>query len=221
MISVQDIYLERQDLARKDHAGWISGEEFNRRLDMCQRILFEYYIQHLDENDSQGALQAFFKERALVRSSGLYLLPDDMEQILNVYTEDPACGDKTLILAPIQDRAEIMMHLTSPIRGFSLNKRHGSERLNDKLRIYPTTFAGRVNLKYYARPPAAFRAFTFNTTNNSEVYDAANSVNLQWGYTEKQNFVDLILLFDGVMMRDSELLQWASIRKQSEMIIND
>lgn len=221
MIDVQDLYLSRQELLRKDHAGWVSGDEYNRRLSLCQKILFDYYVQLKDERAKQKALLAFTSEKNLPKVDGFWNFPTDYEEVIEIWAaESESCSPDDALYYPVDIPAadEIGFSLTSPIRGYKGNRR-GAKLFPGKARIYPVAFDGYVKLNYYRTPLEPLRAFTYDEVNLIEVYDQSSSVNLEWSASEYQDFLDLLLLFDGVTLRDSSLIQWVSNRNLVEQQI--
>lgn len=220
MIDVQELYLNRQDLIRKDHSGWISGEEYNRRLVLCQEILFDYYVQLADERRKQNALGVFLSEKRLPKVDGFWQFPEDFKEIIEIWAaQSKGCTPEDAEYAPVDIPAadELGFSITSPIRGYSAKRgRYGAEVYNDKARIWPTSFSGFVKLRYYRKPVTPERAFAYDAANLVEVYDSASSTQLEWPASETQEFLDLLLLFDGVVLRDTTLYQWVSSRNLIE-----
>ena len=214
MIDVQQLYLNRQELLRKDHAGWISGEEYNRRLALCQEILFGYYITLTDERKRQRALQPFFSEKFLPKVNGLWQHPADLKEIIEIWAADNTdCSRDDAQYWPVDIPAadELGFSLTSPIRGYGGN-RYGAELFNDGARIYPKGFDGYVKMRYWREPATPQRSFTYDSVNLVEDYDPNTSTQLEWPAFETAEFLDLLLLFDGVVLRDSALYKWVSDR---------
>lgn len=221
MIDVQELYLNRQDLIRKDHSGWIDGEEYNRRLVSCQEILFDYYVQITDERRKQNALAAFLSEKRLPKVDGFWQFPQDLKEIIEIWAAQApeGCKPDEALYMPVDIPAadELGFSITSPIRGYSEQRgRYGAEVYADKVRIWPPAFSGFVKLRYYREPAVPKRAFTYDPVDLVEAYDSASSTQLEWPKSEMQEFLDLLLLFDGVVLRDSALYQWVASRNVIE-----
>lgn len=220
MIAVQQLYLDRQDILAKGHAGWISGEEFNRRLSLCQRALLGYHISHRkDERRSQSALIAFYTSRRLVRSAGFYLLPNDLEEQIDVIAYPGAeCGGTGAPMSvDVPARDELSFALSSPIRGKGMN----CENYAGKLKIYPEAYTGRVDLKYFKSPSEPFRGFTIDNVNFIEVHNPADDVDLEWDEGERNAFLDLLLMYDGITLRENNITAWAATRPQMAQQISE
>jgi hypothetical protein len=221
MIDVQELYLNRQDLLRKDHAGWISGEEYNRRLVLCQEILFDYYVQMTDERRKQNALAPFLSEKQLPKVDGFWQLPADFKEIIEIWAAQAPEGCKPdeaqyrTVDIPAAD--ELGFSINSPIRGYSEKRgRYGAEVYSTRIRVWPTAFSGFVKLRYYREPATPNRSFTYDPVEVVEEYDSTTSTQLEWPPSEMQEFLDLLLLFDGVVLRDTALYQWVASRNVIE-----
>lgn len=213
MISVQTLWLNIRDLTRKDNiGGYLPNDEFNRQVNLCQNVLFDYYYDKRNESDARGALIYFEDDVLITKVSGAYPLPADykakMEAALVVG------GEYLPVHFPARD--ERLMSLSSAVRGPSLERKVvvGKIRSGD-IQIWPDT-DNQLFLQYYTTPVEASRAVTVDIDEIEEVYDAGSTVDLNWPSDLLQDFVDLMLLFKGVIIRDSSLIQWVQARNAIE-----
>ena len=88
-ISVQNLFLRVQDLSRKDKAGYLSNDEFNRNLADSQDLLMEYYYRRFEESqDVVDVLHSFIQEARLpIGAGGFVDLPTDYRHRLDVLVE--------------------------------------------------------------------------------------------------------------------------------------
>lgn len=219
MISVQTLWLTLRDLSRKENiGGYLQNAEFNRQVALCQHILFDYYYSKREEAAARGALVNFEASALITKSAGVYPLPgsykEKMEAALVVGTEYYP------VHFPARD--ELLLSLSSAIRGPSLDRKVvlGKIRETD-IQVWPDT-AYKLFLHYYIYPPAAARIVVLDTNSVEEIYYPLDTVDLDWPAEMLPDFVDLMLLFKGLAIRDSSLIQWVQARKALEaQITND
>lgn len=213
MIGINDLWLQVRDLLRKDHAGWISSDEFNRLVNTCQELLFDFYLDTPDERGANDALEPFDTTTTLAPvSKGKFSLPGDYKDRNELGIIRSACGDTTPYPATYIDRQGLYQAQYSPIRRPTLFYPKYHIRGN-YLYVYPLDMKGVVVFRYYRQFAQAARAYVLNTTTQEEEYDSGNSVDLEWGTGELNNFIDLILFHKGLALRESELVQWIQSRK--------
>ncbi|MCB0707743.1 MAG: hypothetical protein KDC34_20650 [Saprospiraceae bacterium] len=206
MIEVQKIFLVVQDLMRKDLAGgYASNDEFNRQINLSQNILYNYCYDHINESWARESLIGFHVSTTLSAStSGVYTKPGDYRD-----KQDLALiVDGAQIPVHIPRRDELAMTLSSPVRGPSLAREVVVGEIADTaINIWPQT-SNQLFLRYYKNPPDAVRAVTIDSDTQYEVYNAAGTTNLDWDQGNFKDFVDLMMLMKGVILRDSSLVAW-------------
>jgi hypothetical protein len=220
MIQIETIYkMVNNDLARKDWSGHTSTDEFNRVTNLIQGLLFDFYIEKNDAR-SREALRPFIEPVLIERNSsdGSYNLPADYRQRIELGLEfiTSSCGSEPTFeyrSAHHLDIDEDLLYSESAI----MQDDYRYEILSSTIIVKPSTFQGRIKLKYYKNPPDAFRGFTLNTTTLEEVYSSGTTTNLIWPESEISNFVDLHLLFKGLSVRQTELVQFAAMKQQFEL----
>ena len=78
MINVQTVFDRVKDLSRKDKAGYLSSEEFNRNLGEAQSILMDWYFRRFEDNEKTlDSLAPFIKETNISISSQFATFPSD------------------------------------------------------------------------------------------------------------------------------------------------
>lgn len=220
MISMLSLWESVRDLTRKDHAGYTSKEEFNRLVNnQAQQDLFEYYISVAGINSrARMALQPFIVEATLTQTLPQYYnLPSDFRYPLNAGAVVLESGCDPIIENYPSDHwssDEDLLSLRSPIRKPSIAKRKfAHEFLTGKLKSWPKEFTGRYYLKYYKTPPTATLGYTLNTSTQEEEHNAGTTVDLAWPTSETQNFIDLLLLYKGVILTKGDLVNWVQAKK--------
>lgn len=214
MISVQQLWLSQKDFTRKDHAGYTSTDEFNRMLNQAQSELFEYYLMKIQQNTRQvAALQPFVVEQYL-SGTQYYNLPEDYRYKLEVGFELVENGPDCTPVSELRSANHYtsdkdLLSIESPIRGPSVTRKiFGYEFIANQIKTYPVDFNGRVYLKYYREPVTVARGYTLNTTTQEEEYDAGSTVDLEWPASEEYIFRDILLMYKGIILRESEIVQW-------------
>lgn len=218
MISVKFIFDSVQDLAKKDNSGYTSSEEFNRHLAKVQDILMRYYYLLFEEKQIiVDSLNPFIKElRLQIGDKGIVQFPEDYRHRLevgNLEITKPDCGEvyPNITPRPCPHLAanEVMETLASPVRKPSRRRRvYYHTFVNNYIQLYPDDLTGYIHFKYLIDPPVATYATTFDTVNRIQVFDDTNSVDLIWNPQDRDNIVDLLLLFRGIAIRESALIQW-------------
>ena len=226
MISVNSLWEQVRDLTRKDHAGYTSTDEFNRLLNLAQQQLTQYYLDQAESDaDIERNLNHLVKRVELSPSATqLYDHPADFRKRKSIrvkLVENAGSGGPVVSEKPctyMRD-SEVGLTLSSPIRKPSLSKRlFRFEDLTGQFKIWPADFSGNIILKYYSNPPTATRGFTLNTGTQEEEYDVGTTTDLVWPETELTNFVDLLLLYKGIALRESELVQWVQAKKSQGVL---
>jgi hypothetical protein len=198
---------------RKDHAGWTSSDEFSRLANLAQEILWQYLFAHVDEQLSRTALVTFQVQTAIEKTSNYYPKPNDYRDKLDAWFEI----DGKLIDVNFPARNELAMARNSPVRGPSLDSEVIiGEILSDRINIFPSEITDRLHLRYYKTLTEAKRAFTLNIVTQEEEYDSGNSVDLDWDEQILQDFVDVLLYLKGIVLRDSQMIQWVQAKYPTE-----
>jgi len=73
---------------------------------------------------------------------------------------------------------------------------------------------GYVNFKYIRDPRVAKYGVTIDVVNRIEVYDPLTSVDPEWLAQDTDNLVDLILMFQGLAIRENAIIQWLQQKNQ-------
>lgn len=219
MINVNDIWQLIRDVSRKDHAGYLSTNEFNRVLRIAEELLFDYYIWIYDSTARiEAALDPFRVSLSVPYPPGGYTLPGDLRQRLEVGAiwVESSCGSlvTTPYPAPPLNTNEKMLTLSSGVRKPSLTKkvfRH--QIIANRMILYPETFTGNIHLEYLRHPVYGSRGYTIDVPSQEEIYSANTSVNLEWPLSEQGNILDIMLFVKGIQVQSGPLIQWIQQKK--------
>lgn len=223
MIPIETLYKRTtNDLLRKGKGGYISSEEFNRAVSDAQNMLQNFYLSKLDSDIKYlNHLSPFVKEKiCAVNNSCLVVLPGNFRRHLELSyynIPDADCDSdeidtKARYPAYFVKSNEEYLTVTSPIRKAS-GTRILYTVLDGALRVTGAE-SNRVYVKYIIHPPVAVRGYTPNLTTDREDYDPSTTVDLIWNSQDEVNLRDILLLNQGIQIRESELLQWLSASRQ-------
>lgn len=210
MIDVDFLYKLTNELIRKDHAGgYTSSSEYNRLLALAQETLYRYYYDHKDETDARQSLIAFQTSQVIAPTGSFYSKPNDYKDKLDARL---LVGSKSIpVHFPARD--ELAMTLSSVIRGPDIVRGVVvGEVVSSGFNVWPENNGYNLSLRYYTEPPTAERVTSIDVGTSTEVYDESASTQLSWNANNLQDFVDLLLLFKGVVLRDSSLVQWVQAK---------
>lgn len=214
MISVEHIYQSLRDLSTKGKGGYTDSVEFNRNSQRAELLLWQYYFSNYEA--SRRVPEAMFPFIAVATqplTDAKFALPEGFGHTLNVHhassVSGAECGDvpiTTRKLARYLQKHELHMTLESPIRGKGTFYTFTDDR---RVQMYPETLTGQARIEYLRYPAFAVRAYTVDVTNQEQNPDSVNSVDYEWQPQEENNLIDILLLFHGLINRDTHLMQWA------------
>lgn len=226
MIPIQTLFERVRDLSRKDKAGYMSSDEFNRDLLEAQTLLMDWYYKMFEKHQKGlDSLSPFIKELLLPINNQFVTFPIDYRYKLemgyvyskNVKNENCEVQNPELDYKNMQHLKanEVLSTTSSAIRKPKIDVSTGSGKfaytyVNNQIKVFPKELIGYVYLKYITDPPVATYATTVNTTTSEEDYDAINSVDLIWNEQDLPNLTNLMLLFKGIEVRETALIQWVN-----------
>lgn len=230
--TTQYIYDRVSDLIQKNQAGYMPSTAFNRDIEGANLMLFEYYFQQYEITKKiANAMTPFLIEVSINRTSSnnfssTFNYPSDLfhetelkfEKIVN-----SNCNPPEISLIPIdylQDNEEAYT-LSSSIRRPSLdNDIIRWNRKNGVIHVYPKDVR-TIAIKYLRKPrtPVYGVTPTSTPTQDIEVYNPLTSIDFEWALHEAENIVDLVLLFQGMELRESAIISFAKL-KQKNVLVN-
>jgi hypothetical protein len=230
MISTQYIYERVSDLIQKQQAGYMSSSSFNRDIEAANLVLFEYYfVQYELTKKIANAMTPFLLEVPIAsigttNFSSIFDYPADLfheTELKFEKTVNKECGNEVSIV-PIdylQDNEEAYT-LSSPIRRPNLDKNIIRwNRKNNKIHVYPKEIK-EVYIKYLKQPRTPVYSVTLvsNPQQDIEVYNPLLSVDFEWDMQEAENIVDLILLYQGMQLRETAIIQFAKAKQKNALV---
>lgn len=220
MISVEEVFVDCRLLLGKDKAGYFSSDEFNRVSKSAEQMLWRFYVKHFEEHGHiPDAMYPFNKTAVLsLDANKRFTIPEDFGRrnilwwlkLTTVPGDDPIT-DRVAI--QYLEKEELQDTLNSAVRGPNLDKnRLYYTFVNAKAQVWPG-ISGPVEMDYLRNPTYAVRGYTLNLTNLEEDYDAGSSTDYEWPENERTNIIDLILLQYGMVLRESDIIQFASMQR--------
>ena len=230
--STQYIYERVSDLIQKQQAGYMASSSFNRDIEAANLVLFEYYfVQYELTKKIANAMTPFLLEVPIAsigttNFSSIFDYPTDLfheTELKFEKTLNKDCGNEVSIV-PIdylQDNEEAYT-LSSPIRKPNLDKNIIRwNRKNNKIHVYPKEVKS-IYIKYLKKPRTPFYGTTIplipNPFQDIETYDPLTSVDFEWDLQEAENIVDLILLYQGMQLRETAIIQFAKAKQKNALV---
>jgi hypothetical protein len=201
-MTVGEIYDSVSELGKFNESGHLPNDTFNNFVNLAQQCLIDYYLDQLDKtHEISDSLSTFVKSVDLTSSTGKYDKPSDFYYDLQevyfiisknstVKTEEPTRENK---LARFLE-SNIGMTLENSIRGPSLAK--GKLRYYyESNQIVTAPLHTAIKYRYVREPVEIVRAVTQNVIDFVEDYDDAGSTHPEWVERDKDNLVDLVLMY--------------------------
>lgn len=220
MIDIQVLYKRvNEDLSRKNKSGYTSNDEFLRDVNEAQLELMNYYHSVYEATHHiSNAISPFVIQAQVTVSGQLITKPGNFRHLIsvripysrNVLGSNPVARS---IKSEYVKGGELDAYLSSHALKPNLAKSVAIHTfVNDKIKLWPRV--KKAVITYLRNPADAVRAVTIDTTNDLEVYNAANSTHLEWPANEQPNFVDLLLIKKGLAVKETALIQWAAQKTQ-------
>lgn len=218
MINIEQVYQSLRDLTTKGKGGYTDTDSFNKNSKRAELLLWQYYSQVYErERRIPEAMYPFLEDVNLsLPATGYVPIPSDYGHFIlinygKVVTVPGEAPSVSYVPAIYLSKAEQMNTIDSPIRKPDLEKKsvYYTFESDDRIKILPTGITGLAHLQYLRYPIYGVRGFTLDTVNDEQNYNAGTSTQYEWPQQEENNLVDLLLWFDGIIIRDSEILNWA------------
>ena len=235
-ISVDTVYKTVLLILNKEQRGYMTPDEFNKIGSQVQREIFEAYFEDLNqqlripqsdmeysnrvaitdekiaefktENDQTVAEKTIGGTNPFTTPSELYRLGSiTYEPNTSTYKEIQRVG-----------RAEIYnirkAPLTAPTTNFPIYLYEDNQAL-----VYPETIVDPTHIKmqYVKKPTDIKWAFTTGSLGQL-VFDATNAIDFELHNSERTEVVLKVLLYQGVVIRDPQIVQVAAQRVQQEEV---
>lgn len=218
MISIDRLYKDvNQRIANDFQSGFTNNSEFNLKVNLVSRIIFDYYLSGYDTGiDSNHKLKPFNKALSYYGEDGVFSLPSDFEKDISAAYYQGFLGDRTVKGTFKYVNSEKWEAVLS-----NYVKRKGSYYSIQESKIF---FYGsgsfEKQLRYFKSPSEASRAVTNSSDSITEIYDASNTVDLEWDMSAYNDFVTLLVVSKGIDTEKSNLVNYAQLHSLGNNLNN-
>ena len=228
-INVDTVYKTVLLILNNEQRGYMTPDEFNKIGSQVQRQIFEAYFEDLNqqlripqsdmEYSDRVAITdekiAEFKTELNPTGANPFIVPDNLYRLGSITYEPNASTYKEIQRV---GRAEIYnirkAPLTAPTTNYPIYLYEDNKAL-----VYPDTItnAAHVKIQYVKKPTDVNWAYTTGSLGQL-VYDAASSIDFELHNSERTEVVLKMLLYQGVVIRDPQIVQVAASRVQQEEV---
>jgi hypothetical protein len=228
-INVDTVYKTVLLILNNEQRGYMTPDEFNKIGSQVQRQIFEAYFEDLNqqlripqsdmEYSDRVAITdekiAEFKTELNPTGTNPFIVPDNLYRLGSITYEPNASTYKEIQRV---GRAEIYnirkAPLTAPTTNYPIYLYEDNKAL-----VYPDTItnAAHVKMQYVKKPTDVNWAYTTGSLGQL-VYDTANSIDFELHNSERTEVVLKMLLYQGVVIRDPQIVQVAASRVQQEEV---
>lgn len=228
-VNIDTVYKTVLLILNKENRGYMTPDEFNKTAAQVQLDIFNTYFEDLNQqlripdNDSEYADRIKnLKEKISIFEEVSYCPYDNNNQcfeilsILDVYKLGTVIynGDKEVQSVQANELLELNLSpLTKPTTYYPVYRLK-----NERIYVYPNTITSNIEITYLRKPADPIWNFTALAPTYTYVYDPSNSVDFQLHPTEQTNIITNILMYSGIIIKDTNVVQIASQQIQSEKI---
>ena len=239
-ISVDTVYKTVLLILNKEQRGYMTPDEFNKIGSQVQREIFEAYFEDLNQQVRVPQTDMDYADRVAITdekiaefkttgnathtANGIFTLPTDLYR-LGVTHYSPTNLDTVEIQRVSRGDFYNLNKspLTKPSTSFPIYLYE-----DNKLLVYPTSISGKVSVDYLKKPDdvtwayqidANTQAFVFAGTNTGAgVFPPTGAVDFQLHNSERTEVILKILLYQGIVIRDPQVIQVAAQKVQQDEV---
>lgn len=228
-ISVDTVYKTVLLILNKEQRGYMTPDEFNKIGSQVQREIFEAYFEDLNQQLRIPQSDVEYSDRVAITDEKIaefktennptgtnpFTVPTDLYRLGSITYEPNTSTYKEIQRV---GRAEIYnirkAPLTAPTTNYPIYLYEDNKAL-----VYPETIVDPTHIKmqYVKKPTDINWAYTTGSLGQL-VYDSANSVNFELHNSEQTEVVLKVLLYQGVVIRDPQIVQVAASKVQQEEV---
>ena len=228
-ISVDTVYKTVLLILNKEQRGYMTPDEFNKIGSQVQREIFEAYFEDLNQQLRIPQSDVEYSDRVAITDEKIaefktelnptganpFIVPDNLYRLGSITYEPNASTYKEIQRV---GRAEIYnirkAPLTAPTTNYPIYLYEDNKAL-----VYPDTItdAAHIKMQYVKKPTDINWAYTTGNLGQL-VYDAANSIDFELHNSERTEVVLKMLLYQGVVIRDPQIVQVAASKVQQEEV---
>ena len=226
-VSVDTVYKTVLLILNKEQRGYMTPDEFNKIGSQVQRQIFEAYFEDLNqqlripqsdvEYSDRVAITdekiAEFKTEAAPTGANPFTVPTDLYRLGSVTSEQT---NRPITEIQRVGRADYYNLIKSQLTAPSLTHPIYLYE-NDQLIISPSSINSNVKVQYVKKPLDINWAFTTGSLGQL-LYDSVNSVDFELHNSERTEIILRILLYQGIVIRDPQIVQVAAQKIQQEEV---
>ena len=235
-ISVDTVYKTVLLILNKEQRGYMTPDEFNKIGSQVQREIFEAYFEDLNQQLRVPQTDMDYANRVAVTDEKIAEFKTENDQTvaektidgtnpfttpselyrLGSFTYEPTSGDPVEIQRLTRGEYYNINKspLTKPSKSFPIYLYEDNKAI-----VYPTTInsASEVKMQYLKKPTDVKWAFTTGSLGQL-VLDSANAIDFELHNSERTEVVLKVLLYQGVVIRDPQIVQVAAQKVQQEEV---
>jgi|TARA_Y100000033_G_scaffold33820_1_gene32401 hypothetical protein len=235
-ISVDTVYKTVLLILNKEQRGYMTPDEFNKIGSQVQREIFEAYFEDLNQQLRVPQTDMDYANRVAVTDEKIAEFKTENDQTvaektiggtnpfttppelyrLGSFTYEPTSGDPVEIQRLTRGEYYNINKspLTKPSKSFPIYLYEDNKAI-----VYPTTInsASEVKMQYLKKPTDVKWAFTTGSLGQL-VFDSANAIDFELHNSERTEVVLKVLLYQGVVIRDPQIVQVAAQKVQQEEV---
>ena len=228
-ISVDTVYKTVLLILNKEQRGYMTPDEFNKIGSQVQREIFEAYFEDLNQQLRIPQSDVEYSDRVAITDEKIaefktelnptgtnpFIVPDNLYRLGSITYEPNTSTYKEIQRV---GRAEIYnirkAPLTAPTTNYPIYLYEDNKAL-----VYPETIIdpAHIKMQYVKKPTDINWAYTTGSLGQL-VYDATNSIDFELHNSERTEVVLKMLLYQGVVIRDPQIVQVAASRVQQEEV---
>lgn len=229
-MTVDELYRWVNWVSNKKQAGSVSPDEFNLAIKVVNIDLFKekyglpeeyrpgqplpsqaYQITQKITDDLSFLIRPLVIQKS---NDGYFKKPNNylsFSSIRALYTFKDGCsvgvdeGTNIEIITDSELSTRLKNSIIAPSKDFPIGNFYELG-----IKVYPE-IVDRVVLTYLREPATPLRAYTIQ--NDIDVYDATNSVQMEWSKTLHNDFAIRVLSYYGINLAEDSLFQFSNFRK--------
>jgi len=225
-MTVDEIYDSVSELAKFNESGHFPNDTFNKFVNLAQQCLIDYYIDIFERtHEISDSIGTFVKSADLVSSNGIYPKPSDfyydIQELYFITVKNGLNKGDDPIREDLPARflkSNKWMTINNSVRGPNLDKgRVFYHYEQDQIQTVP--LHSPVKYSYLRMPVTIFRNVVQNTTDFVENYEPTGSVHPEWIERNKDDLIDLTLMYLGLSVRENAIVNWIKMKNTTQETI--
>lgn len=242
-VNVDTVYKTVLSILNKEQRGYMTPDEFNKIGTQVQLEIFESYFDDLNQQlriqqsdteyadrqkniDNKLSIFKTYGNCTLSLDEKFFVVPTNLHKIGTVIYKDEIEVERVskndllyLNQSPISKPTKKFPIYTyeDSIQGSS-----GSPTLNPKIFVWPKDIKSDISVSYIRKPNNVQWGYTglggVAWTSGPYIYSQSNSVQFELDASEQTEIIIRILSYAGVIIRDPEIVQAASIKIQEKEV---